>query len=151
MLKKEKDMDRYNKFNSLLAQINRSINRIKNREASKLGIKSFAISTIYILFVYGQICAKDIVKISGEDKSIISKALNYLKKIEFIEHNVAQEKKYGALISLTDSGRLIGSKILNKINQTIAKAGSDFNDDSRESFYNSLELISDNLEKLVNI
>lgn len=141
-------MDRYNKFNLLLTQINRSVNRLKSTESHKLGIKGISSDIIYLIYTKGPLTASNIVSITAEDKGLVSRTLSKLYLDKIIRYEIIG-KKYRSKIFLTEIGKKIGNQIYNKVEEVLEKASTGLTDCEREIFYNNLDLISENLKKIL--
>ena len=82
-----------------------------------------------------------------EDKASISRALDYLETNGFLTRS-DDERKYKKSIRLTEKGKSAGKIVAEKIDNILDIAGEGLSDEERTTFYRSLTLISDNLQKI---
>lgn len=140
--------ERFNVFTTLIADLSRSIRKIKGEEMKNFELKSSNVSCLYYLNKKdGTITAGDIATISTEDKAAVSRSLEYLKKEGYISYNCSRDKKYRTPIFLTDKGKSIAEKIAEKIDEVLNSASRGLTEEDREVMYKSLKLISKNLQK----
>lgn len=140
--------ERFNKFTSLIFGIRRLIQKIKDEEMSELGLKGTHVTCLFYAFdSKGTMTATEICEVSGEDKSAVSKAIHELERMGYILPS-PEKKKYRAEIKLTAKGQEIGEKMCEKIGEFFDYGSAEMSDRQREKFYNCLELVNKNLQKI---
>ena len=140
---------RFETFTVLIAKISRSIRRIKAEEMTELGLKSAYVSCLYYLFGQEEgLTAKELCDLCGEDKSAISRSLDYLETNGYVYCESQSVKRYRAPVRLTEKGRETGSYISEKVKAVTDAAGRDLSEDERETLYAGLNRINKNLEKI---
>lgn len=133
----------FENFTITILKLNKLIQKIKLYEIKDYGLKSIHVMCIYYLDKYKDgITASNLVKLTLEDKAAISRALNLLKKEEYVTYDA---KKYNAKIYLTKKGEIIAKYIEKKANKAVDEVEI-FEKEERNTFYNSLESIYDNLK-----
>ncbi|MBQ7236387.1 MAG: hypothetical protein IJX03_04445, partial [Clostridia bacterium] len=73
--------------------------------------------------------------------------LDYLETNGFLTRS-DDERKYKKSIRLTEKGKSAGKIVAEKIDNILDIAGEGLSDEERTTFYRSLTLISDNLQKI---
>lgn len=140
--------ERFETFTVLIAKINRNIRRIKTEEMSEMGLKSPHVSCLYYLFKAGALTSTELCDVCEEDKAAISRSVDYLEKQGFIGCESQAKKRYRARFFLTEKGKQAGKVIAEKIDSVLALTSEGLTEEKREIFYQSLTLISDNLQKI---
>lgn len=141
--------DRFRTFTFLISKIMRSIHRIKAEEMSELGLKSAYVSCLYYLYREDEgLTAKELCDLCGEDKSAISRSLDYLETNGYVCCESKSPKRYRAPVRLTEKGRETGAYISEKVDAVMAAAGRDLSEEAREKLYGGLNLINRNLEEI---
>ena len=140
--------ERFKTFTVLIAKISRNIRRIKTEETSELDLKSPHVSCLYYLFKAGALTATELCEVCEEDKGAISRSVDYLEKQEFIACESQAKKRYRARFFLTEKGKRAGEFIAEKIDSVLALASEGLTEENRKIFYQSLTLISDNLQRI---
>ena len=142
---------RFETFTILIAKINRCIKKIKTEEMDEMNLKSPHVSCLYYLFKSENgLMAKEICDICEEDKAAVSRSLDYLENQGYIVCESKTEKRYNSLISLTEKGKEIGKVVAEKIDIAVQKASEGISEEKRAIFYECLNAISENLQKVVD-
>ena len=142
--------ERFKTFTVLIAKINRSIHKIKSEEMAEYNLKAPHVSCLYYLYKKGALTARELCDICDEDKGAVSRSLDYLEKEEYITCDSDLKKRYKAQLFLTEKGKHVGKEVAEKVDNVLSYVGRDMNDDDRMHFYRSLELISDDLQKITD-
>ena len=140
--------EKYKTFTVLMASINRSIRKIKNREMAEYDLRSAHVSCLYYLYTGISLTATDLCERCEEDKATISRAVEYLENNGFLTCRSQHTKRYKSPLALTEKGKEAGKKIADKIDGVLDAVSTELTEAERESFYRSLSLISESLEKL---
>ena len=139
---------RYKDFTVLITKISRSIKRIKTFEMEEINLKSPHVSCLYYLYKEEKLTATNICEISEEDKASISRALDYLELHDYVVCESNQKKRYNNYFRLTNKGADKAKYIANKIDNILDEVSKDLTKEERIILYKSLNIISDNLEKI---
>lgn len=140
--------ERFSAFTVLIANINRSIRRIKSEEMAEFNLKSPHVSCLYYLRRLGAMSAKELGDICGEDKAALSRSLDHLEREGYIECSSSARKRYKTPLALTECGAEVADRLVRKIDGAISLAGEGMDEEEREVFYRCLSLVNDNLERL---
>lgn len=143
--------ERFETFTVLIAKISRNIRKIKNQEMSEYGLRSAHVSCLYYLYSAKSLTATELSERCEEDKATISRALDFLEENGYIVCESKSAKRYRSPIYLTDKGGEVGKKIFDKVNYVLEEISTVLPEEERIEFYRSLSIISDSLDKYVNI
>lgn len=141
-------IQRFETFTVLIANIARSIRKIKTEEMEKFHLKSTHVSCLYYLYREGALTATELCERCDEDKANISRAIERLEADGYIACRPRAQKRYRAPLELTEQGRQIGAAVAQKIDRILSAASEGMDDREREIMYRSLALISGNLQKI---
>ena len=140
--------NRFKMFTVLTSKINRCIRKIKTEEMAEFELKSTHVSCLYYLYAENTLTAKELCDICDEDKAAISRSLEYLENNGYLKCESKTVKRYKRPIMLTEKGKITAYKISEKIERILEEASIGLSEENRVIFYKSLNLISENLEKL---
>lgn len=141
--------ERFETFTVLINRISRNIRRLKNMEMEEYNLKSAHISCLYYLYQSDGLTASELCERCEEDKATISRTLEYLEKNGYLSCETKSEKKYRSPLLLTERGNTTAAKIAAKIDDVLGEIGEGLTEEERASFYRSLSIISDGLDKIV--
>jgi len=141
--------ERMELFTVLMAKIGRNIRKIKNREMSEYSLRGPHVFCIYYLYTLGSLTVTELADRCEEDKATISRAVDYLVEEEIIDRPDGSAKRYNARLALTEKGKAVGDEISHRVDFVLAEAGAGLSEEERASFYQTLNTISENLERLV--
>ena len=140
--------NRFREFTLLTSNVVRTINKIKNFEMKKYGLKGTQVSCLFYLYGSdGDMTAKDICSLCQEDKAAISRALKDLENKGFIVcENDSNKKKYNTLLTLTESGKKVAKQILNTIERILKYDKNFISEQELSEFYQTFNKIYENLK-----
>jgi len=141
---------RFEVFSTSIAQIWRSIQRLKTRAMLPFGLRSTHLMCLFFLWQSGRgLTAAEISELSELDKAAVSRAVAELVKLGYAIYPEPDEsRKYRARLVLTEKGREVSDRLDNAIEDVVESAGKGLTDKEREIFYKGLTLISSNLKAL---
>lgn len=141
--------NRFEVFTTQISKISRYIRKIKSIEMSKFNLKTTHVSCLYYLYKSkDNMTAKELCDICDEDKSAISRSIDYLEKNEYIICTSKTEKRYKSPLFLTEKGKAVGIEIAKKIDNFLNEASEGISEENRDNLYKSLAVISNNLQKI---
>ncbi|MBQ7351263.1 MAG: winged helix-turn-helix transcriptional regulator [Clostridia bacterium] len=140
--------ERFETFTLLLSKINRSIRKIKTEEMNEFNLKSNHVSCLFYLFKMGKLTATDLCELCQEDKATTSRLLEHLESNNYVTCDSSQKKRYNSYFVLTEKGVKLGKFISDKINKILDEASIGLTEENRKIMYDSLTLISNNLDKI---
>lgn len=139
---------RFESFTQLITKISRGIRKIKTEEMAGYNLKSPHVSCLYYLYKAGRLTAKELCDLCEEDKSAVSRSVEYLEKNGYIVFESEAKKRYKAPFALTELGEKIGRQIAEKIDAMLEAASLGMSESERAVMYRCLNLISENLQKI---
>ncbi len=139
---------RFETFTVLITKINRSIRKIKNQEMAEYNLKSPQISCLYHLYLSDGLTATELCERSEEDKATISRSIDFLETNGYIACTTSGAKRYKSPLFLTEKGKIVGQKIVDKVNRVLDAVGAGMSEDERITFYRHLTSVCENLERI---
>lgn len=140
--------ERYETFTTAIVKIHRCIHKIKSEVMAEYHLKSPHVSCLYYLGRFDGITATEICELSAEDKSSISRSVEYLEENGYIVCKSDAKKRYKAALTLTEKGRQVSKYMEEKISHVLTKTNVGLSEDDLKSFYGSLLKICENLQKI---
>ncbi len=140
--------ERYKNFTVLIAKISRSVRKIKTEEMTRFDLKSPHVSCIYYLYKEKYLTVKELADICEEDKASLSRSIDYLIGKGLLMREAKGGSHYRSHLCLTETGRHVGRSVAEKVDSILSEAGNGLSEENRRIFYESLELISDNLRQI---
>ncbi len=138
---------RFETFTVLINRISRNIRKIKNQEMAEFNLRSAHISCLYYLYASRGLTAAELCEKCEEDKATVSRALEYLEETGCLAREGAA-RRYKSPLVLTQKGMELGKLIADKINRVLEDISAGLTEEERLSFYRSLTIISDSLDKV---
>lgn len=140
-------IQRFAVFVTTVNMIYRSIQRIKTREMTELGLKGTHVMCLFQLNQYPQgLTATQLSTLCVEDKAAVSRAITKLKEKGLVTvEDIGAKRRYRARILLTEQGRNTAAQMIGYIETAVMKGGEGLTQEERETFYQVLHKISQNL------
>ncbi|MBP3888901.1 MAG: MarR family transcriptional regulator [Cellulosilyticum sp.] len=140
--------NRFETFMTIMNQVNRGIQTIKNREMEAYGLKGTHVMCLYQLKQHPEgLTAKELATLCDEDKAAISRALAVIESKGLISFTDSEGKKrYRTVITLTDEGSKVCQQISQKIDELWKVYSEGISEEEREVFYRVFSTIADNLQ-----
>ncbi len=141
-------IQRFETFTVLIANISRSIRKIKTLEMESLNLKSTHVSCLYYLYREGAMSAARLCELCEEDKANISRAIEHLESEGYIACRTRAQKRYRALLELTERGREVGAQVAGKVERILGESSAGLDEKERDIMYRCLSRVSENLHKI---
>ena len=141
-------MERFKTFTVLIANLTRSIRKIKTEEMAKWNLRSHHVSCLYYLYERKLLTPKELTEISGEDKANLSRSIEHLEENGFVKTESNPHRKYKVHLILTEKGNAVGKEIHDRVDAILLSAGDGVSDEERAVMYKTLIRISENLQKV---
>ncbi len=139
---------RYATFSLLLINISRCVQKIKNVEMAKLGLKGNQVQCLFELYNTPEGASlMRLCEMCGEDKGMMSRTIKELTAKGLVYIDSSSERKYKNPIRLTEKGEQIAGTVAERITANLESGGLG-PDEERERFYRSLGVISENLTEI---
>lgn len=144
--------NRFESFSGCVMELYRSLQRIKDVEMRKLGLRAGDTMCLYYLSrSEGGLTSSELCEACREDKAAVSRTLAELVKKGLVASEATQSgRAYRAHLRLTDEGRVVAEQMNVMIESALNCGGAGLSDAEREIFYTAMERILQNLEKYVN-
>ena len=140
--------ERFEIFTTQIAKISCNIRRIKTEEMMEYNLKSPHVSCLYYLYKNEEgLTPKQLCEVCDEDKAAVSRSIEQLINEGYLNYE-SGAKKYKNPILLTEKGKSVAAELAKKIDNILEEASEGLSEESRQDFYKSLILISDNLQKM---
>jgi DNA-binding MarR family transcriptional regulator len=141
-------VERFKTFTVLIANLSRSIRKIKTEEMAKWNLKSHHVSCIYYLYEREFLTPKELTEISGEDKANLSRSIEHLEENGFLKTEAAPGRKYKIHLALTEKGKAVGKEIRDRIDSILLRSSEGVSVEERKVMYNTLMRINENLQSV---
>lgn len=141
--------DRFERFAVAVAELNRYLQRIKEQEMSKFGLRASHAMCIYYL---GQnregLTVTQLSQCCKEDKAAISRCMAQLLERKLVVCDLPKGKRaYRTPFRLTEDGANLAEKVNDRVKAALEAGGSGMTGRQRETFYRTAQLILDNLSR----
>lgn len=143
--------NRFESFAICIVELYRCMQKIKDIEMKKLGLKANHAMCLYYLGKHQKgLTATELTDLCREDKAAISRTLSQLHDKGFVSCDVSDNKRsYRTSNYLTDKGKELVEKMKERIESAVFNGGDGLDDNARNNFYDSMELILSNLTKYI--
>lgn len=144
--------NRFEDFINTINKINRSIQVIKNNEMREYDLKGTHVMCLYHLSKCEEgLTSAELAKLCVEDKAAISRSLSLMESKGLVHFtDIEGKKRYRTIINLTDEGKYICNKIIEKIREVIEISSEKYTEEERKIFYKVLSSIAENLSQFSN-
>lgn len=141
--------NRFETFCLAISRLNKFVQKIKAMEMTEFGLKGAHTMCLYYLGKYFEgLTVSEIAAHCCEDKSAVSRSVAELESLGFICTRSGKSKReYREKLVLTEKGHTTFMRINELIYHAIDIGGAGMTDEQRDIFYDSLRIISENLEK----
>lgn len=143
-------IQRFEKFVTSVSQLYRCIQKIKSREMTELGLKGTHVMCLFHLRQNTEgLTASQLSTLCMEDKAAISRAISKLEEKGLVRLAQSGEKRrYRAPITLTQTGQSASQRMVKLIEDAVTRGGAGLTESERNTFYNSLDIITRNLQAM---
>jgi DNA-binding MarR family transcriptional regulator len=140
---------RFEQFVSYISAIHRDIQRIEREEMEKLGLKGAYAQYLVAMQRYPEgITAADLCEVCDKDKAAVSRIIGELEAKGLLIKENDGGSQYRARLFLTSAGEDAALFVKQRAFAAVELAGSGLSDEDIIIFYNALERISANLQKI---
>lgn len=142
-------LERFEKFSFEIFEITRCWHKLASEEMSKYGLKGPHATYVMALYRFRDgITAPKICELCGKDKADVSRMMAIMEDKGLVVKESNGKNLYRGLFKLTEKGIEAAEHVKKRVELAVDLAGNGLNDEGRENFYKSLEIISTNLRKL---
>lgn len=142
-------IQRFERFFGSLMELNRSVQKIRETEMRRLGLRASHALCLYYLGEHGEgLTATALCGLCKEDKAAISRALSDLSE-RGLATSVCQEGKraYRAVWRLTEEGRHTALRLNRRIRHAFRIGGKTVSEEQESAFYEAIDVILKNLSE----
>lgn len=142
-------VDRFERFSFAISEISRHWHKLASDEMEKHGLKGTY--SVYLTALYRHpdgITATMLGEICSKDKSDVSRAISAMEKKGLVKKSGTNQTLYRALLTLTEEGKKAAEHVSERARIAVEMAGKGISDEHRAIFYNTLELITSNLQTI---
>lgn len=142
-------LDRFERFSASITEISRYWHKLASDEMAKYGLKGT--HSIYLLTLYRNregLKAQKLCELCERDKADVSRMMTIMEEKGLVGRTCSGPSRYRAVYFLTPSGIAAAEAVSRRAALAVELAGRDLTEESRKSFYESLESILNNLRHL---
>ena len=140
-------IQRFEDFVSAVSAVYKSLNKIKNYETEKFGLRGSHVMCMFYLARHAEgLTLTEICEKTGDDKAAVSRNLSFLQEKEYIVLEEDESKKYKRPYFLTEKGREISLQLDEIIVSAVDRIGTGLTIEERECFYRCFGKIAQNLD-----
>ena len=139
--------NRFEKFSIAVLELNRCLQRIKDLEMRKFGLRSAHTMCVFYLGQHPEgLTVTQLSEICREDKAAVSRCLSQLAQRELVVSYAPRNlRAYRNPYRLTEKGRLLAKQMDERMAEALRWGGRGLTEEQRETFYASAQIILDNL------
>lgn len=139
-------IQRFHRFSYAISEINRCWHKIAMDEMSHYGLKST--HCVYLLTLHRHpegMTATMLSQTCGKDKADVSRMMSIMEEKGLVRREGAA---YRALLKLTEEGHKAAEHVEKRAAKAVELGGKGMTEEKRETFYQVLELIAENLQTI---
>lgn len=141
--------DHLEQFTLTLADVLKSIKKLKDQRMSAYGLRS---SHVMVLYILGRtpdgLTPAELSDASSVDKALISRIIAELTEKRFVTTAPSGGRRYKARLLLTDEGRTVANYIANAVSGIQQKVSGNIPAEDLEVFYRTLFTLQNNFREL---
>ncbi len=142
-------IDRFERFSFAISEISRCWHRIASDAMGSHGLKGPYAVYFTALYRYRDgITAAQLSEVCSRDKADVSRAMNQMVQLGLVERCDGNTKSYRSRLKLTAEGIRLAEDINRMAVTAVETASKGLSTEKRIIFYEALELITGNLQKL---
>ncbi len=142
-------LERFERFSLAISEISRYWHKLAADELKKYGLKGAHAVYLTTMYKYPDgITVPQLCEECGKDKSDASRMIAILEQKGLVKKQMVDKSLYRGLLVLTEEGRTAAEHVCERAIRAVEISGKDLSNKDREVFYNSLESIASNLQRL---
>lgn len=144
--------NRFETFSGSILEMSRYVQKIKDMEMKKFGLRANHTMCLYYLGRNEQgLTVTQLTEACKEDKAAISRCLAQLSEKGLVYCETPETKRvYRMPYRLTDDGKELAKRINERIEIVLRNGSCGLSDEQREMLYRSLEIITNNLSRYLH-
>lgn len=139
--------NRFEKFSIAVLELNRYLQRIKDQQMRKFGLRSAHTMCVFYLGQHPEgLTVTQLCDICREDKAAVSRCIRELLERELVESDAPRDRRsYRNPYRLTEKGRALAKQVDSRVEEALRQGGKGLTEEQREIFYTTAQMILDNL------
>ncbi len=133
-------------FLSFTKRLDKALFYVKGEEGRNLHLKGIHVLCLFYISGGKPMSAMDLSRVTGEDKGAISKALEKLRSVGFVE----PRKRYMDAVKLTAKGEEASQRLLKRIDKIASMARIGISDEEDDAFLLTMKKYVDNFDKAIS-
>lgn len=140
--------DRFDAFTGSILELNRIVQKLKDAEMKRFGLKGPHAMVLYQLGnSENGLSAVELTNLCHEDKGAMSRTLAFLVQKGIVERDPSTEgRSYRTPYHLTELGSMVFERLSARIDEILETVGKVLSNKQRNEFYDSLSSILKGLE-----
>ncbi len=142
-------VSRFEKFIFNISEIDRCWHKIASEAMAKYGLKGPYV--VYLVAMQKQsqgVTAAQLCEICSRNKADVSRAMSDMISKGLVERVASGDNLYRAELILTEEGKNAAENVSRLAAKAVERGGMGLTDEKRNAFYETLELIAENLQKM---
>lgn len=141
-------ISRFVRFSFAIAEIDRNLHKIMSDEMARLGLRGpHAVYLIRLNMYPDGLTSAELAKLCDKNKADVSRAMAEFEELGIIVRD-GVKNPYRAKIRLTEKGIEASDALRARARLAVSLVSGELSDEKREIFYEALELISSNMQKI---
>lgn len=142
--------DHFEQFTLTLADILKSIKKIKDKRMNAYGLRSSHVMVLYLLGRYPEgLTPVELSESGSVDKALISRIITELTEKDFVTTNQADGRRYKARLILTPTGKETAEYIASVISDVQMRVSANISKEDMAVFYRTLFALQENFQNVV--
>lgn len=140
--------NRFEKFCAAVLELSRCLQRIKDQEMRRFGLRSSHTMCVFYLGRHPEgLTVTQLSSLCREDKGAVSRCLSELVRRELACCDAPQNRRvYRNPFRLTEKGRRLAKQMDELVAEALRQGGKGLTEEQRETFYETAQVILKNLE-----
>ncbi len=142
--------DRFEAFVLTILRLNRAVQKIKELEMNRLGLKGSHATCLFYLGEHPDdgLTIGQLAEACCEDKAAVSRSVAQLVEKGLAKNNAPEGSRgYRSPYRLTPAGQVVASQMYDRIEKVVSVGGAGLTSQQRRSLYESLRLVLSNLDE----
>ena len=140
-------LTRYGKFTYTISEISKNLQKVSQDEMKKFGLHGSYAKYVLAILRGGPMTAAQLAETCDRNKADVSRAIGVLEA-DGVVVKLVSDTNYRVRIALTERGEMIGNKLSERLKLVLGHVSGDISEEELASFYHTLEVISQNLQKI---
>lgn len=139
---------RFERFAAAVLEMNRYLQRIKEQEMRRFGLRSAHTMCIFYLGQHPEgLTVTQLTEICREDKAAVSRNLSELSRMGLVSCSAPPDRRvYRDPYRLTERGTEIAAQVEARVSDALSACGRGLTEAQRDNFYMAAQIIISNLE-----